>query len=187
MGAKYNHIPDKLKHFIAEQKLFFVATADVDGRVSLSPKGLDSLRVLSDNRVVWLNLTGSGNETATHVQNHPRMTLMFMAFSGKPMILRLYGKANVIHQNDRQWQALAPLFDMTLPGARQIFDLDIDLVQASCGTAVPLFDYVGDRSEWLDWSKAKGKAGIQQYWRDKNQVSLDGKPTHILSKNIKDH
>ena len=125
MGQRYAEISDKLKQFIAEQKIFFVGTATADSKVNVSPKGMDSLRVTDKNRVVWLNVTGSGNETAAHVQENPRMTLMFAAFEGNPMILRLYGTARVVHQNDPEWQHLIELFD-PIPGARQIFDLTVE-------------------------------------------------------------
>ena len=184
MGKQYSGMPDKLQQFIRDQKLFFVATAAARGRVNLSPKGMDSLRVISRNRVVWLNLTGSGNETAAHVQQDPRMTLMFCAFDGSPMILRLYGRARVIHRNDPDWPELYRLFKPT-PGARQIFDLNVELVQTSCGMAVPLYEYAGDRSALRDWAEKKGEAGLQQYWADKNQLSLDGVPTHIVQKNTR--
>jgi len=179
MAQRYSEISDKLRAFIQAQKIYFVATAAADGRVNLSPKGLDSLRVLGKNRVVWLNVTGSGNETAAHVQENPRMTLMFNAFEGDPLILRLYGQARVVHQHDPDWVDLYSLFNPQ-PGARQIFDMNVDLVQTSCGMAVPRFEYVGERQELTHWAEKKGDEGIANYWRDKNQVSLDGKPTHIM-------
>ncbi|HFD79612.1 MAG TPA: pyridoxamine 5'-phosphate oxidase family protein [Gammaproteobacteria bacterium] len=182
MGKRYTELPEKLKTFVEAQKLFFVGTAAADGRVNISPKGMDSLRVLGKNRIVWLNVTGSGNETSAHVQENARMTLMFAAFEGSPMILRLYGEARVIHQSDPEWEELFALFD-PLPGARQIFDLTIDLVQTSCGMAVPFFDYAGERTQLNDWARKKGKDGIRAYWKEKNQTSLDGKPTWILEKN----
>lgn len=120
MAKRYDEISTRLQQFIEAQKIFFVATATADSRINLSPKGMDSLRVVDANRVVWLNITGSGNETAAHVQENPRMTLMFTAFEGDPVILRLYGTAQVIHQNDAAWEALLSLFP-PLPGARQIF------------------------------------------------------------------
>lgn len=181
MGQHYTELSDKLKQFIEAQKIFFVGTAAADGRVNISPKGLDSLRILGKNRVVWLNVTGSGNETSAHVQENPRMTLMFAAFEGNPMILRLYGEAKVIHKTDPEWEALFPLFD-PLPGARQIFDLSINLVQTSCGMAVPFFEYVGERGQLNDWAIKKGEQGIRAYWHEKNQTSLDGKPTRIVEK-----
>jgi len=179
MGKKYSEITDELKAFIESQKLFFVGTAAADGRINVSPKGMDSLRVLGRNRVVWLNLTGSGNETAAHIRDCNRMTLMFCAFEGSPLILRLYGSARAIHHYDADWAACLALFK-PLPGTRQIFDMQIDLVQTSCGMGVPLFDYAGDRGQLIDWAISKGDTGLQKYWEDNNRTSLDGKPTHIL-------
>ncbi|HHJ35741.1 MAG TPA: pyridoxamine 5'-phosphate oxidase family protein [Gammaproteobacteria bacterium] len=182
MGQRYSEVSDKLKQFIEQQKIFFVATATADSRVNISPKGMDSLRILDENRLIWLNVTGSGNETAAHVQESPRMTLMFAAFEGSPMILRLYGTARAIHKNDSEWDALYTLFKPT-PGARQIFDLSIDLVQTSCGMAVPLFDFAEDRTLLKDWADKKGEKGVQEYWQQNNQISLDGKETGIIEKN----
>lgn len=184
MGQKFDALSDRLIEFIRQQHLFFVGTATVDSRVNISPKGMDSLRVMNANRILWLNVTGSGNETATHVEQTPRMTLMFAAFSGKPMILRVYGKAKAVHRNDAEWQTLYPLFD-PLPGARQIFILDIDLVQTSCGMAVPLYDYVGDREQLNNWAEKKGQAGIEEYWREKNVLSIDGQESGIIKKNLR--
>ncbi len=130
MGRKFDALSEQHIRFIAEQKIFFVATAAADSRVNLSPKGMDALRVLDARRVVWLNLTGSGNETSAHVQQDPRMTLMFCAFEDPPMILRVYGSARVVHRGDPDWADLFPLFK-PLPGARQIFDVAVDLVQTS--------------------------------------------------------
>lgn len=179
MGQRYEVIPSKMIDFISRQKLFFVATAAPGGRVNLSPKGMDSLRVLNERRVVWLNVTGSGNETAAHLRESPRMTLMFAAFEGSPMILRLYATARAVHPYDDDWDSLYPLFN-PLPGARQIFDLQVELVQTSCGLGVPLFDYAGERELLEAWSEKKGEAGIRAYWRERNRQSLDGKPTGIL-------
>jgi len=182
MGQRYSEIPDKLRTFIEEQKIFFVGTATAEGRLNISPKGMDSLRVLGPNRVVWLNLTGSGNETSAHVQENPRMTVMFAAFEGKPMILRLYGTAKAVHRNDPEWNGLFSLF-RPIPGARQVFDVAIDLVQTSCGMGVPMFGYAGEREQLLNWAVKKGENGLRDYWREKNQLSLDGRPTNIVDKN----
>lgn len=181
MGQKFNELSDKHIQFIAEQKIFFVGTACTDSRVNVSPKGMDSLRVISSTRVAWLNVTGSGNETAAHVQQDPRMTIMLCAFDGSPLILRLYGTAKVYHKGDAEWNELFPLFQ-PLPGARQIFDVTLDLVQSSCGMAVPYLSYDGDREQLSDWAIKKGDDGIKQYWEDKNQLSIDGAPTHIVAK-----
>ena len=182
MGQRYSEIPDKLKKFIEDQKMFFVGTAAADSRVNISPKGMDTLRVLGKNRVVWLNVTGSGNETSAHIQENSRMTIMFAAFEGNPMILRLYGNAKVVHQNDSEWNELYSLFN-PVPGARQVFDLVVDLVQTSCGMAVPFFEYVGEREHLNKWAVKKGEEGLKEFWLEKNQLSLDGKPTNIMSKN----
>ncbi len=178
MGQRYETIPPKMIDFIRRQKLFFVATAAPEGRVNLSPKGMDSLRVLDERRVLWLNVTGSGNETAAHLLESPRMTLMFAAFEGNPLILRLYGRARAIHQGDPEWPSLYSLFN-PLPGARQIFDLGVELVQTSCGMGVPLFDFVADREQLNRWAENKGEQGIRAYWEQKNRLSLDGRETGI--------
>ena len=166
--------------FIEVQPMFFVATAAPDGRVNLSPKGMDSLRVIDNKRIIWLNLSGSGNETAAHVLEHPRMTLMFCAFKGDARILRVYGSARVTHPGDVAWPDLAPLFP-EMAGSRQVFSLDVELVQTSCGTGVPMMDYRGQRGpeELLPFYEEMGKDGVQAYWERKNLVSIDGKPTGL--------
>jgi len=183
MGKQYSEIPDKLRRFIEDQKMFFVGTAPAHGRINISPKGMDSLRILDAKRVVWLSVTGSGNETSAHVQENPRMTLMFAALEGNPMILRIYGIAKVIHKNDPEWKEKITLFG-PLPGARQIFDLAVDLVQTSCGMGVPFYDYVGEREQLNEWANKKGEEGIKEYWKEKNQESIDGKQTYIIEKNV---
>lgn len=182
MARRFEALSEQHIRFIADQKIFFVGTAAANSRVNISPKGMDTLRVLDDKRVVWLNVTGSGNETAAHVQIDPRMTLMFCAFEGPPLILRLYGSARAIHLNDPEWNDLYALFK-PLPGARQIFELAIDLVQTSCGAGVSLYQYLGDREALNEWSRKKGEEGVRQYWLDKNQFSIDGLPTHVAGKN----
>lgn len=180
MAKLHPAISEELAAFIARQKLFFVGTAAAEGRVNISPKGMDSLRVLSANRVAWLNVTGSGNETAAHVLHHPRMTLMFCAFEGAPLILRLYGTARVVHTDAPEWAEMYALFP-PLPGARQIFVLEVDLVQSSCGMAVPLYAYQEDRDALRTWAIAKGEAGLRSYWGERNATSLDGLPTRTRS------
>jgi hypothetical protein len=181
MGKQYAALTDEHIHFIATQKIFFVATATETSRVNISPKGMESLVVQAPNRIAWLNVTGSGNETSAHVQACPRMTLMFCAFDGNPVILRLFGTARVLHRGDPEWGAMFARFK-PLPGARQIFDVAIDLVQTSCGMSVPNFDYVGERELLNDWARNKGDAGIHDYWEKKNQLSIDGLPTNVLDK-----
>lgn len=181
MGQQFQELSEKHIKFITEQKIFFVGTATTAGHINVSPKGMDSLRVLGATRVAWLNLTGSGNETSAHVQQSPRMTLMFCAFDGPPLILRLYGTAKVVHKSDLEWNTLFPLF-RPLPGARQIFDITLDLVQTSCGMGVPCFTHIGDREMLSDWAARKGDEGLKRYWGEKNQMSIDGIPTNIVAK-----
>ena len=182
MAKQYAEIPERWIAFIREQKLFFVATATAESRINISPKGQDSLRVLNANRVVWINLTGSGNESAAHVAVDPRMTLMFCAFSGDPVILRLYGQARAIHHTDADWDALAALFPAH-PGSRQIFDVAVDRVQTSCGFGVPYFDYAGDRPDLDRWTENKGDEGLRRYWRERNALSIDGLKSDIVARN----
>jgi hypothetical protein len=166
--------------FIQAQRMFFVATAAADGRVNVSPKGLESLRVLSEAKIIWLNLTGSGNETAAHVRENPRMTLMFCAFEGDARILRIYGTAKVFHPADKGWEERVARFSK-MAGTRQIFELDIDLVQTSCGTGVPIMDFIAERgpTEMLPFYEEMGEDGVKDYWARKNVRSLDGKVTGI--------
>ncbi len=184
MAKQYPSLDDELSDFIRQQKLFFVATAS-DGHINLSPKGMDTLRILDANTVAWLNVTGSGNETAAHVLEDGRMTMMFCAFEGRPLILRLYGKARVYHAHDAEWPHWTRHFNL-LPGTRQIFVLDIDLVQTSCGLGVPFFDYQGERGKLIDWANDRGPEGIHEYWGRKNSLSLDGRPTGIFPEGDKD-
>jgi len=182
MAEKFEQLDDAHRRFIEAQHMFFVATAAAEGTVNLSPKGMDSLRIIGPNRVIWLNVTGSGNETAAHILENPRMTIMFCGFEAKPLILRLYGTARAVHQLDDEWGELAALLP-PLPGARQIFDMHVDLVQTSCGYAVPYYDFVGERDTLNKWADKKGADGVSDYWRDNNQTSLDGLPTQIAKGN----
>lgn len=171
-----------LRKFIEKQPMFFVATAAHDGRVNVSPKGMDTLRVIDDAKIMWLNLSGSGNETAAHVRECPRMTLMFCAFDGPPMILRVYGTPRVFHPRSPEWPQRSPLFPK-VAGSRQIFELDIDLVQTSCGTGVPEMQLVRSRGEeeLAPYYADLGPDGVRQFWEKKNTQTLDGKPTGIFS------
>jgi hypothetical protein len=182
MAMMFEALSERHIEFIRAQKIYFVGTATADSRINVSPKGMDSLRVLDPKRAVWLSVTGSGNESSAHVQSDARMTVMFCAFDGTPLILRLYGTARVIHRRDTEWSALYAHFK-PLPGARQIFDLAITHVQTSCGMGVPLMDYKGERGALEAWAEKKGEAGLSEYWALKNQSSIDGLPTHIVARN----
>lgn len=179
MAQQYPALDETLSAFIQAQHLFFVGTAAHEGRVNVSPKGMDSLRILSPTRVTWLNVTGSGNETAGHLLDSNRMTLMFCSFEKQPMILRLYGSARTLHPRDTEWPEYLALFS-PLPGARQIFLMDIELVQTSCGFAVPFMDFAGERDTLRNWAEKRGEEALQNYWAEKNQRTIDGRETRIL-------
>ena len=179
----FDHITNDLQKFIEKQKIFFVGTATSDGLINISPKGLESLKVIDKNRILWMNLTGSGNESAAHTQENPRMTLMFTSFDKKPLILRVYGEVKTIHRLDKDWDILSSYFPPS-DASRQIFDLSISLVQTSCGYAVPFYDFKGERDILKKFNVKAGKKGIQKYWKENNAKSLDGIITNIEKKNI---
>ncbi len=180
MAEYFDQLEDKHIEFIGAQHIFFVGTAPAEGYVNVSPKGMDSFRVCDANQVAWLNLTGSGNETAAHVLENGRMTVMFCSFDKQPLILRVYGTALAVHPRDDNWEIVAAMFP-TYTGARQVFLLDVDMVQTSCGYAVPFYEHRGDRKTLTKWADNHGRDGVEQYWRDNNVKSLDGKATGIFS------
>ena len=178
VGTKLN---GTLRKFIERQPMFFVATAAETGRVNVSPKGADSLRIIDDNHLRWLSLSGSGNETAGHIKQQNRITLMFCAFEGDALILRVYGQASILHPRDAGWQeALADFPQMA--GSRQIFDVTIDSVQTSCGTGVPRMSFDGERvdEELLPYYADMGPEGVEAYWRKKNTSTIDGFETGLF-------
>ncbi|MDF2234651.1 pyridoxamine 5'-phosphate oxidase family protein [Albimonas sp. CAU 1670] len=181
MAKQYDRIEPPLARFISRQKIFFTATATADSRVNLSPRSTDALRVLDENRVCYLDLTGSGSETSAHLLVDGRMTIMFCAFEGPPMILRLYGRGrSLFHGTPEYAERLAASYDGEAPlGARQIVELTADLVQSSCGYAVPLFDHQGERDVLTRWAEGKGAEGLVEYRAEKNVVSIDGLPTGV--------
>lgn len=180
MAKFYDSISESLQQFVEAQHIFFVASAPLsaEGHVNVSPKGMDSLRVLSPNRVAYLDLIGSGNETSAHLLENGRVTLMWCAFNGKPDIVRLYGKGQTIQPGDAEWTDLRPLFSNYI-NARQIIIIEIHKVQTSCGYAVPLMDFVADRDTLTRWAEAKGEDGLVAYVCEKNVESIDGLPTPI--------
>ncbi|MDF1838229.1 MAG: pyridoxamine 5'-phosphate oxidase family protein [Planctomycetota bacterium] len=179
MAQIFTTISDDHSTFIEHQPMFFVATAPEEGRINLSPKGMDTLKVLGPNQIAWLNLTGSGNETASHIGENARMTIMWCSFDSTPMIMRAYGQAKVYHAYDAEFAELSGLWTER-HGQRQVFVLEVESLQTSCGFAVPLMDLVAERQVLRDWSDKKGDAGIQEYWRDRNQTTIDGAPTGVL-------
>ena len=177
MGDRFSTLSPDLAQWWGEQALFFVATAPSGdgGHVNLSPKGLDTFRVLADDRVAYLDLTGSGIETIAHLRDNGRITIMACAFSGNPRISRIYGRGTVHPVGSPEFADLASRF-ADLPGARAIIDVVIERVTTSCGYAVPLLDLVDDRERLIEWANAKGDDGLTAYWENKNTVSIDGLP-----------
>jgi hypothetical protein len=182
MAKQFPHLEPTHREFIQCQRLFFTASAASTGHVNVSPKGLDALRVLDEKSVVYLDLTGSGNETAAHLLADGRLTLMFCAFEGPPLILRLYGRGHVLPRGGAEYaRLLAAEFGGVEPlGARQMVRLDIELVQTSCGYGVPLYEYGGERPTLTKWAEAKGPEGLKTYRSQKNLHSIDGLPTGFV-------
>jgi hypothetical protein len=180
MAKVFDCITEKLQEFITKQHIFFVASAPLSatGHVNLSPKGLDSFRILSPHQVAYLDLTGSGNETSAHLQENGRITLMFCAFQETPVILRLYGQGYTILPTSPEWDSLYSLFP-PIAGTRQIIVADIERVQTSCGFGVPLYQYEGHRETLINWANKKGEQGIKEYQQQKNIISIDGLSTPL--------
>jgi hypothetical protein len=182
MAKQFEKLEPEHRDFIARQHVFFTGTAAADGRVNVSPKGMDSLRVLDDHTLAWLDLTGSGNETAAHVRAAGRLTVMLCAFEGPPMILRLYGQGRILPRSSQDYRRLlaSEFAGDEPPGARQIIMLDVERVQTSCGYAVPHMTFVDHRPGLINWAKAKGEDGLRAYRAEKNMTSLDGLPTGFV-------
>lgn len=181
MADLHPEITDRLRDFISRQSVFFVASAPLsaDGHVNVSPKGLDTFRVLGPLRVAYLDMTGSGNETAAHTAENGRITIMFCAFDGPPKILRLFGRGHVVLPGTSEWDDLLPEFD-PIQGARQIVVADIHRVATSCGYGVPVLGGdARDRDQLTRWAARKGEEGLAAYRREKNATSIDGLPVAI--------
>jgi len=182
MGKFHTAINDHHKEFIESQHLFFVSTSPIDahGHINLSPKGLDSFRILSSNKVAYMDIVGSGNETSAHILENGRITFMFCAFSGPPNILRLYGKGYAILPGDPDWNELSSHF-VLVASTRQIIIADIFKVQSSCGFGVPYYEYLGERDHAHKWAMKQGPQGLEEYKQEKNLLSIDGLPTALGS------
>jgi Pyridoxamine 5'-phosphate oxidase len=178
MGRVHDGIGAELQEWLERQPVFFVATAPLagDGRVNVSPKGLDgTFAVLGPDRVGYLDLTGSGIETVAHVRENGRITLMFCGFDGPARIVRLSGRGNVVTGDDPAFAELAGRF-APLHGARAVVTVDVDRVADSCGYGVPHMALVGQRDRLLTWAEGKGEAGLAEYRAERNATSIDGLP-----------
>ncbi len=177
MAKFYERIEPKLKAFIEQQHLFFVATAPCEGRINLSPKGGDSFRVVDERTVAWLDYTGSGAETAAHIQADGRMTVMFCSFDERSKILRLYGRARSVREGDPEWPVWLERFP-AIPGTRQVVVMDVESLQTSCGFGVPRYRYLGERDQYARWvAKKGGEEGLRAYRAERNRRSIDGLET----------
>jgi len=179
MGKVFDKIDDSLADFIGRQQMFFVASAPLskEGKINLSPKGLDSLRILDERTVAYADLVGSGIETVAHLQENGRIVLMFCAFEGPPKIVRLHGRGEVIEPAHKDFKQLSSQFpELAGLRCRCFIRIHCDRISDSCGFGVPLFEYTGQRSQLTDWAKVKGVEALAQYQREKNAKSLDDLP-----------
>ncbi len=180
MGKFFDKILDSHMKFIRKQKIFFTASAPLspEGHINLSPKGMDSFRICSENQVAYMDLVGSGNETSAHILENGRLTFMFCAFEGQPNILRLYCTGTTVLPGSEEWEQLSKNFPLHL-GTRQIILADVYEVQTSCGFSVPYYQYTGERDHAQKWAEKKGREGLENYKQQKNRQSLDGLPTAL--------
>jgi hypothetical protein len=178
MSQIYPAIDRQLRKFIEAQRVFFVATAPLgrDGHVNVSPKGLDTLRILGPTTVAYIDYVGSGIETVAHVRENGRIVIMLCAFDGPPQILRLHGRGAVIESQDPQFGAMLARFE-PVAHVRSIIQVEVNRISDSCGYGVPLYEFAGQRTQLRAWAKKKGEPGLQAYQRDKNIASIDGLPT----------
>jgi hypothetical protein len=175
MGKVYERLDEALMGFVGRQHVFFVGTApdSPEGHLNVSPKGLDTFRILGPNTVAYLDLTGSGIETVAHLRQNGRITLMFCAFEGRPLILRLYGRGRVVEPGDPEWGGLIARFP-EYSGARSVVVVEVERVADSCGFAVPLYEHRGERSRLIDYANTKGPEGLEVYKARENRASIDG-------------
>jgi Pyridoxamine 5'-phosphate oxidase len=178
MGKLYEAIDGRLREFVLSQPVFFVATAATEGRVNVSPKGMKgTFTVLGPNRVAYLDFTGSGVETIAHLRDNGRITLMFCAFTGPPNIVRLHGRGEAVLPEDPRFAELYAGFGVQAQhGLRSVIVVDVDRVSDSCGFAVPLLDYAGERTLLDNWAARKTDEDLVAYRKERNAASIDGLP-----------
>ena len=177
MGKTFDTIDERLREFLAAQRMFFVATAPLaaDGHLNLSPKGYDTFRILDEKTVAYLDLTGSGVETIAHLRETGRITFLFCAFDGPPRLVRLYGRGEILVEGEPEHERLRPLFP-ELPGARSIVRVRLERIADSCGYGVPTYRFEEQRSQLLDWADRKGPEAVVRYRAENNRESIDGLP-----------
>lgn len=175
MGKLFDEIDAKLAGWIEQQHMFFVATAPLSGGglVNCSPKGMETFRILGPRIVAYLDLTGSGIETVSHLRENGRIVFMFCALTGAPKIVRLHGNGSALQKGSADYEKLKALFP-DYPGARSIIRATLTRISDSCGFSVPLYDYAGERDTLVRWAESRGPDGIVRYQREHNARSLDG-------------
>jgi hypothetical protein len=176
MSEFFDQLTPELTKFICAQPVFFVATAAPGARINLSPKGMDTFRVLDEKRVAYLDLTGSGNETAAHLRCDGRITIMFCSFDSNAGIARIYGRGAVIQPGDERWPELVVNFPK-LPGTRQVMEIRVESAMTSCGYAVPRMRAMTERDTLEKYWIKKGEQAKEEYWQKPNLRSIDGLPT----------
>lgn len=177
MGKLHTEIDDVLANMILAQRVFFVATAPLasEGNLNLSPKGLDSFRILGPRTVAYLDVVGSGVETIAHLKENGRIVLMFCAFDGPPKIVRLHGQGRVVEPHSGEFPDLAAQFPK-YESTRSIIVVEVTRISHSCGFGVPLMKYEGERGQHFSWAQKKGVDGLREYKQQKNRRSIDGLP-----------
>ena len=175
MGKVYPEIDESIRAFIEAQPVFFVGSAPLDraGHVNVSPKGLDTLRILGPTTIAYLDLTGSGIETVSHLKENGRIVLMFCAFQGPPKIIRLHGSGQVVEPDAPEFMQLAQHFPQR-DGMRSVIVVEISRISDSCGFGVPLLEFKSQRNQLSAWVHKLGEDGLKDYRKRKNEVSVDG-------------
>jgi hypothetical protein len=179
MAKFFDSLTDALIRFVEKQQMFFVASAPSDGRINLSPKGMDTFRCIDASTVGYLDFTGSGNETSAHILDDGRITIMMCSVEKEALILRMYGRGEIVYPGTPRWEELSSKFDIHA-GARQIVICHIDSVQTSCGFGVPRYEFVEHREKLMQWAEKQGPEGLEEYRKTKNATSIDGAPTGLV-------
>ena len=180
MGKTYTSLTPELREWLAQQRVFFVASAPMarESHVNCSPKGGDTFRVIGEGEVAYLDLTGSGIETIAHLQENGRIVLMFCAFAGPPKIVRLHGKGRVVYPDHQDFSGLQSFFNGHV-GVRAIIQVILTRISDSCGHGVPRMEFVEDRELLDKWFESKGAEGLAEYRSAKNRTSIDDMPGRI--------
>lgn len=177
MAKIFDGLDEGLRRWIGEQRMFFVATAPLsaEGRVNVSPRGLDSFSILDEHTVAWLDLTGSGAETIAHLTENGRICIMFCGFEKRPRILRLHGRGRVVLPGEELFARVEAEHPDHV-GPRAVIVVEVERIADSCGWGVPVMDFVSERDLMRPWAEKKGPEGLERYRAEKNAYSLDGLP-----------